>query len=653
MPRRSTAFLALVLSVAFGMLAGGPVPVAAQTAQDPSAVVLVFDVSDSILESADGTNVEFATALEDIADRVGTIATDLTAGNATMSFVAFARKAILYPSGCQRLQLHDDPAAVTRFEGCLRTIAADYRAGSRAPVKQKVNTAGTDHVAALDLAASLLPPTGTRSAVVFSTDGQNDPPGTDRDHENVVAKVTPAYAGRTPLAILPVGLGAGAGAFQSELQAIYEAFLRDMAPCEGRPSFSWPQVIFPSAEEAGAAVALGLQEVTCSFTVAPTQPPSPTPTPPPPNAPLDVHVLAGNQSLTIQWLPPTAGTVVDYVAHCRPASGGDWIESSEGVSTKTETVIGGLQPGVAYDCEVAASDGVTTGAFASAPTPTVVLGIPAAPAQPRAEPMDAAARLSVDPNAGGAPVEQYAFECTTASGHTAAASGPGPSVVVAGLTNGESVQCVAYAENKIGRSAASVPSASFAACGGLFACNPWAIYVASGAGILAILVALLVVRRLYARRNRVWVTAQVDGGPNRPLGWGPRLGVGLDQDDDGWYATQRRPAKAAPIQVRYQGNNRFLVQSAAGVRDVHQGDPASVREGNGETHQLILRRYARRLNEDAPTQRAPAPPDARGQEVAARIEGSQADAAPEANALAPQTTPWIGGDPDSKPEDAT
>src|SRR6185369_4329118 len=448
MPRRSTAFLALLLSAAFGLFRSGVGPVAAQTAQDPSAVVLVFAVSDSILESADGTNVEFATALEDIADRVGTIATDLTAGNATMSFVAFARKAIQYPSGCQRLQLHDDPAAVTRFEACLRTIAADYRAGTRAPVKQHVNTAGTDHVAALDLAASLLPPTGTRSAVVFFTDGQNDPPGTDRDHENVVAKVTPAYAGRTPLAILPVGLGAGAGAFQSELQAIYDAFLRDMAPCEGRPSFSWPQVIFPSAEEAGAAVALGLQEVTCSFTVAPTPPPSPTPTPPPPDAPLNVQVLAGNQSLTIQWLPPTAGTVVDYIVHCRPASGGDWIESSEGVSTKTETVIDGLDPGVAYNCEVAASDGVTTGSFAAAPAAVVVLGVPLVPGQPRAEPMDGAARLSVDPNSGGAPVEQYDFECTSAGGHKAAASAPGPSVVVTGLTNGEAVQCVAYAENR-------------------------------------------------------------------------------------------------------------------------------------------------------------------------------------------------------------
>ncbi|HTK46330.1 MAG TPA: hypothetical protein VL749_13370, partial [Patescibacteria group bacterium] len=72
------------MSIAFGLLAGGAGLVAAQTAQDPSAVVLVFDVSDSILGSDDGTNVEFAAALDDIADRVGTIATDLTAGNATV-----------------------------------------------------------------------------------------------------------------------------------------------------------------------------------------------------------------------------------------------------------------------------------------------------------------------------------------------------------------------------------------------------------------------------------------------------------------------------------------------------------------------------------------------------------------------------------------
>ncbi len=458
MSRKPATFLALLLSAAIGMLAGGAGLVAAQTAADPSAVVLVFDVSNAILQSNDGTNIEFAAALDKIADRVGTIAADLTAGNATISFVAFGRKAIPYPSGCQRLQLHDDPAAVTRFEGCLRTIAADYQAGSRAPVRQRINTAGRDHFAALDEASETLPAGSVRSAVVFFAVGQNDPPGTARDHEDVVAKVTPAFAGRTPLAILPVGLGAGAGAFESELQAIYDAFIRDMAPCNGRASFSWPQVVFPSAEEAGAAVALGLQEVTCSFTVTPT----PIPT-----------------------LPPTA-----------------------------------------------------TPALTATPTPTV------------------------------------------------AAS---PAVVA--------------------------PACS----AGLFECNPLALWVAVGGAVVAIVGGLLFGSRLYARRNRVWVTAQVDGGPNRPLGWGPRLGIGLDRDEGGWYAV-KRSGKSAPIQVRYRGNNRFLVQSSAGVRDVHQGDPATVREGTGETHQLILRRYVRRLGEEAPARRAHA--DDSGEDFSVRLDRS-------------------------------
>jgi hypothetical protein len=72
-----------------------------------------------------------------------------------------------------------------------------------------------------------------------------------------------------------------------------------------------------------------------------------------------------------------------------------------------------------------------------------------------------------------------------------------------------------------------------------------------------------------------------------------------------------------------------VVQSSAGVRDVHQGDPATVREGSGESHQLILRRYARRTGEDAPAQRAPAPVDPGGQDVVARLDGSDAGSTPE------------------------
>lgn len=613
----------------FGTLLGGATLVAAATAQDPSDVVLVFDVSDSILESDDGTNVEFAEALEGIADRVAAIASDLTVGHATVSFVAFARSAVAYPARCQGLELNQDPAAVQRFEACLREIAAEYRAGANAAVKQRINTAGTDHVAALRQAANLLPDEPTRSAVVFFTDGQHDPPGTVRDNEDVIARVATAYSGRSPLAILPVGLGTGAGAFEAGLRRIYDTYLRNMEPCEGRASFAWPQVVFPAGDEAGAAVALAMQEVTCSFTVAPTPTPEPTPTPPPPDAPLGVQVLAGNESLTIQWVAPSTGVVIDYLVRCRPVGAGEdaWIESDEGVSTTTQAVIEGLDPGVAYECEVAASDGVSTGAYAAAAAPATVLGLPAAPGQPRVEPLDAAARLTVDPVTGGAPVEQYVYECTNAAGQMVRGSGPEPSVVVAGLVNGQTFQCVAYTENVIGRSAASPASAAFSPCGGLFDCNPWLLFVVGGAGLAVLAVVAMLLMGRYRARSRVWVTAQVDGGENRPLGWGPELGIGLAQDEGGWYAAPR-PLAAAPIKVRYRGKNRFVVQSTAGTRDVHQGDAAPVREGTGELHHLILRRYRQRPP-DVPAAASPAPApatpadQAKVDELSARLEGGE------------------------------
>jgi hypothetical protein len=261
----------------------------------------------------------------------------------------------------------------------------------------------------------------------------------------------------------------------------------------------------------------------------------------------------------------------------------------------------------------------------------------------------------VDPVSGGVPVEQWDFECTGAGGHKSVGAGPAPNLVVTGLTNGETFQCVAYAENRIGRSAASVASASFQPCASLFQCNPAAIYFVAGGAVLAILAGFLVAARLYARRNRVWVTAQVDGGANRPLGWGPRLGVGLDRDDDGWFAAQR-PIRKAPIQVRYKGNNRFEVESAAGVRDVHQGDPATVRETAGETHQLILRRYARRTGEEAPTTpttrttAAAASVADTGGDVVARLDRAETPGTAEVACSTPDTD-WIPADAGSTPED--
>ncbi|HUG30449.1 MAG TPA: fibronectin type III domain-containing protein [Candidatus Limnocylindria bacterium] len=591
--RIRAGIVAVVTSVAIASMAGASF-VMGQAALEPSDVVLVFDVSDSILESADGTNVEFADALDGIADRVEIVAADLASGNAVISFVVFGRGAVRYPANCARLELHEDPAAIARFEACLRSIAGEYRAGFDAPVRDRINTAATDHVAALVEAAELLPDTSSRAAVIFFTDGEHDPPGTARDNENVVARVRPAFEGRTPLAVLPVGLGSGAGAFEADLAAIYQAFFRDMEPCAGRASFAWPEVVFPSADAAGTAVALALQEVTCSFTVAPTPTPTqaPTPTPVALGQPIGVRVLAADRSVTVQWLPPSTGAeqVTDYLVHCTAATGGDPIESEEGISTEPQAEVAGLEPGVGYSCEVAATDGVTIGPWSAASAAVVVLGIPNAPSQPRVEALDSAARLTVDP-AVGPPVEQYIYECTTTPGGAPVqGAGSSPTVVVGGLTNGVTYQCVAYAESSVGRSPASPASASFSPCTGLFGCNPWATWVVYGLVLAALLGAAALVTQRYKRRNRAWITAQVDGGENRPLGWGPELGIRLAEDEDGWFATPLPPEGAA-VRVRYRGENRFVVTTGTRAVDIHQGDATSVRDDAGEIHTVTLRRY--------------------------------------------------------------
>ena len=122
-------------------------------------------------------------------------------------------------------------------------------------------------------------------------------------------------------------------------------------------------------------------------------------------------------------------------------------------------------------------------------------------------------------------------------------------------------------------------------------------------------------------KSRIWVTAQVDGGANRSLGWGHEHGLGLDQDDAGWYASSR-PLDTAPIRIKYTGKNRFLVQSSAGIRDVHQGDPAPVREGTGDIHQLTVRLYRKQPREVTATPSAP-PDPASVNALGARLGGGR------------------------------
>ena len=50
-------------------------------------------------------------------------------------------------------------------------------------------------------------------------------------------------------------------------------------PCLGSQAFTWDTLVFNTPAEAGGAVAIALQDSTCTFTVAPTPVPTPAPLP--------------------------------------------------------------------------------------------------------------------------------------------------------------------------------------------------------------------------------------------------------------------------------------------------------------------------------------------------------------------------------------
>jgi hypothetical protein len=127
-------------------------------------------------------------------------------------------------------------------------------------------------------------------------------------------------------------------------------------------------------------------------------------------------------------------------------------------------------------------------------------------------------------------------------------------------------------------------------CSGILDCSPWTKFALGGVVLAALLGAGFLFAQRYQRRARVWITAQVDGGENRPLGWGPELGIRLVEDEAGWFATPLPPEGAA-VRVRYRGENRFVVTAGTRIVDIHQGDATSVRDEAGSLHQVILRRY--------------------------------------------------------------
>ena len=175
-----------VITTALASLLIGSAPtsiVRAQTAPDPSDVVIVLDFSASILDVKADRN-RFGAALERIADRVDETSSDLVAGDTTVSIVQFAAKAADYP-GCTELKLLGSPEAVAKFARCLRSVAAAYRRGLSPVLTRRIGV-DTNYVAAMDRAAKHLPSDAVRPAMILFTDGSHDVRGVPASRVRVV-----------------------------------------------------------------------------------------------------------------------------------------------------------------------------------------------------------------------------------------------------------------------------------------------------------------------------------------------------------------------------------------------------------------------------------------------------------------------------------
>jgi len=306
----STALLALVVAA---LVAAAPSVALAQETVEPSDVVIVLDYSLSILRD-EASRGQFAEALNKIADSVDEKAADLADGKATFSFVAFASSAVDYDPACVDLRLTGSEANAHKLASCFRQVGGEYKAGPEANVRTRVGNA-TNYVAAFERAAAHLPTASRRPAIVFFTDGKHETKAVPPTAVQPAAQSL--FGARSPFAFLPVGMGLVAGE-RPQLEAGLVALrdlTRGMEPCPGGATFGWPTVVFDSPEEAGEAVAVAVQQVTCGFpalipspgpTTAPTAAPAVTAAPSaaatlgPPAAPLSLSVQAGDHDAIVR-----------------------------------------------------------------------------------------------------------------------------------------------------------------------------------------------------------------------------------------------------------------------------------------------------------------------------------------------------------------
>jgi Fibronectin type III domain len=603
-PHRAFQTFIAAIAIASTLLVSALVSVAAaaEPAPDSSDVAIVLDFSASILNDA-RNRARFAGALERMADRVDALSADLVQGDTTVSLVQFASSARDY-EGCTDLKLLNDPAAVATFADCLRSLGQAYRNGL-SPGLQDAIGIDTNYVEAMEQGAAHLPDDSVRPTMILFTDGRHDVAGVpNRDVGRAHRRL---FGDRSPFALLPVGMGLAA-ADRDDLTAGLEDLrvVRDMPPCVSGTTFEWPDVVFDSAENAGNAVAAALQAATCTFTVAPTQPP---PTQAPPAAPGSVgniHLTPGAGSIGLTWSPPAEGAddVTDYLSRC--TADGDTIESGEGESTDTRARVEGLEAGREYRCEVAVVTAAGAGDWIPAPATAIPLGVPLAPAKPRVTALNGAVEVGIDAADG---VEEYRYECSHDGGVTwdAANSVTSASTTarIRDLPNGTEFVCRAFATNEIGVSDASPLSDFVRPCSGLLDCNPQAAPIVGSVIALLVLGILLALYGIYREQSQGYVLAVLDGVHTANLGKGSRLGIEFVRPQGSRQVTEILASRkrTADIRISSRRGGKFKVTDKNRTQEVASGDSVVVVDSVGGRHQLELHAFSTKAASAVTTRR--------------------------------------------------
>ena len=576
------------------LIGGAPTStVAAAENPDPSDVVIVLDFSASILDEPTDRN-RFAAALDRIADRVDETSADLVKGDTTVSIVQFASKAADYPR-CVGIKLLGSSAAVTKFSGCLRSVARAYRTGLGRTLTRRIGI-DTNYVAAMNRAATHLPADAVRPALILFTDGRHDVKGVPASQVRITRDRL--FGSRSPFALLPVGMGldpASRRGLESGLAGM--RLVTDMPACVSGSTFDWPQVVFDSPADAGNAVAVALQNATCTFTVVPPPPPPPKPVV---GAVRAIRLTAGDGQIALRWTAPlatpTTEEVVDYRARCR-AGDGEWIESKDDRSLDTETVVEGLTNGVEYQCEVAAVGAGTEPRWIPALGAVAPLAPPEAPAKPSVQAADH--QLAISLPGAGPTVSGYRYECSSDGGATWSWSvlvgASDPSGQINGVPNSVQYVCRAYATNAVGVSPASAVSDAVFPCGSLLECNPILQPIVAILGGLAAVGLLAIFVMFYRRRPRGYVVAVVDVTHSANLGSGTRFGIDVVRDPDTRNVTGIVPSKAPKpdIRIRQLRGGRFIVTDRSGRHEAKSGEPIVAIDSRGGRHQLILHAFDR------------------------------------------------------------